>query len=226
MAEQKELDLEDKNYISWLPDELILIILSKLDFSNEARTTILSTRWRNLWTFPTTVLRFDASDMIPSDTDYFQCYHHSMAKNIKLEHIVDQTLAQYTVMRTYGIRYFSNQNHIVPIELIEWIIVAYGVEERLSRFSHHFHQFRRGCLNRIRTSLRYMCPAEHIPDKIEVDVSNLDIGDSVSMQDVMVHTSLKLISKNETMQLVSKLLQLRWMRKLDVGGSMRMIVAY
>ncbi|KAL6525504.1 hypothetical protein OROHE_015811 [Orobanche hederae] len=34
--------------------------------------------------------------MVPSDTDYFQCYHHSMAKNIKLEHVVDQTLAQYT----------------------------------------------------------------------------------------------------------------------------------
>ncbi|KAL6499225.1 hypothetical protein OROHE_026253 [Orobanche hederae] len=56
-----------------------------------------------------------------------------------------------------------------------------------------------GCLNRIRTSLRYMCPAEQIPDKIEVDVSNLDIGDSVSMHDVMVHPSLKLLSKNETM---------------------------
>ncbi|KAL6520588.1 hypothetical protein OROMI_032148 [Orobanche minor] len=96
MAEQKELDLEDRDYINWLPDELILIILSKLDLSNGARTTILSTRWRNLWTFPTTVLRFDASDMVPSDTDYFQCYHHSMAKNIKLEHVVDQALAQYT----------------------------------------------------------------------------------------------------------------------------------
>ncbi|KAL6521631.1 hypothetical protein OROGR_018200 [Orobanche gracilis] len=56
-----------------------------------------------------------------------------------------------------------------------------------------------GCLNRIRTSLRYMCPAEHIPDKIEVDVSNLDIGDSVPMHDVMVHPSLKLLSMNETM---------------------------
>ncbi|KAL2522788.1 Ribosomal protein L25/Gln-tRNA synthetase [Forsythia ovata] len=55
-----------------------------------------------------------------------------------------------------------------------------------------------GRLNRIRTSLKYLCPAEQIPAKIEVDVSNLDIGDKVSMNDVVVHPSLKLLSKNET----------------------------
>ncbi|CAK9166447.1 unnamed protein product [Ilex paraguariensis] len=56
-----------------------------------------------------------------------------------------------------------------------------------------------GNLNRIRTSLKYMCPAEHIPSKIEVDVSNLDIGDRVFMRDIEVHPTLKLVSKNETL---------------------------
>ncbi|KAK2657414.1 hypothetical protein Ddye_010466 [Dipteronia dyeriana] len=56
-----------------------------------------------------------------------------------------------------------------------------------------------GRLNRIRTTLKYLCPAEHIPPKIEVDVSNLDIGDKVLMNDVEVHPSLKLLSKNENM---------------------------
>lgn len=56
-----------------------------------------------------------------------------------------------------------------------------------------------GSLNRIRTSLKYLCPAEHIPQKIEVDVSGLDIEDKVSMNDVVVHPSLNLLSKNETM---------------------------
>ncbi|KAK6152696.1 hypothetical protein DH2020_012335 [Rehmannia glutinosa] len=56
-----------------------------------------------------------------------------------------------------------------------------------------------GCLRKIRTSLRYMSLAEHIPAKIEVDVSKLDIGDGVSMHDVVVHPSLKLLSKNETL---------------------------
>ncbi|XP_059457885.1 uncharacterized protein LOC132187555 [Corylus avellana] len=56
-----------------------------------------------------------------------------------------------------------------------------------------------GHLNRVRASLKYRCPAEHIPPKIEVDVSNLDIGDRILMRDVEVHPSLKLLSKNENM---------------------------
>jgi large subunit ribosomal protein L25 len=56
-----------------------------------------------------------------------------------------------------------------------------------------------GFLQKIRTSLVYLCPAEHIPPKIEVDLTNLDIGDRVLMQDIPVHPALKLLSKNETM---------------------------
>ncbi|PQQ18163.1 uncharacterized protein Pyn_35980 [Prunus yedoensis var. nudiflora] len=56
-----------------------------------------------------------------------------------------------------------------------------------------------GHLNKIRTILKYLCPAEHIPPKIEVDVSKLDIGDRVFIPDVEVHPSMKLLSKNETM---------------------------
>ncbi|KAF5752919.1 Ribosomal protein L25/Gln-tRNA synthetase anti-codon-binding domain [Tripterygium wilfordii] len=56
-----------------------------------------------------------------------------------------------------------------------------------------------GALNMIRTSLRFLCPAEYIPQKIEVDVSNLDVGDRIFMRDIEIHTSLKLLSKNENM---------------------------
>ncbi|CAL5371091.1 unnamed protein product [Camellia sinensis] len=55
-----------------------------------------------------------------------------------------------------------------------------------------------GTLNRIRTTLKYLCPAEHIPPKIEVDISNLDIEDKVFMHDIEVHPSLKLLSKDES----------------------------
>ncbi|XP_057487897.1 uncharacterized protein LOC130773944 [Actinidia eriantha] len=55
-----------------------------------------------------------------------------------------------------------------------------------------------GHLNRIRTTLKYLCPAEHIPPKLVVDISNLDIGEKVFMQDVTVHPSLKLLSKDES----------------------------
>ncbi|GJN40665.1 hypothetical protein PR202_gb29922 [Eleusine coracana subsp. coracana] len=56
-----------------------------------------------------------------------------------------------------------------------------------------------GFLQKIRTSLVYLCPAEHIPPKIVVDLTNLDVGDRVLMHDIPVHPSLKLLSKNETM---------------------------
>ncbi|KAK7263099.1 hypothetical protein RJT34_30683 [Clitoria ternatea] len=56
-----------------------------------------------------------------------------------------------------------------------------------------------GILNKIRPSLKYLCPSEHIPSKIVVDVSNLDIEDRIFMRDIEVHPSLKLLSKNENM---------------------------
>lgn len=56
-----------------------------------------------------------------------------------------------------------------------------------------------GYLQKLRTSLRYLCPTEHIPQKIEVDLTNLDIGDRVLMSNIEVHSSLKLLSKNDAM---------------------------
>lgn len=54
-----------------------------------------------------------------------------------------------------------------------------------------------GHLKMMRSTLKYLCPAEHIPQKIEVDISNLDIEDGLFMRDIEVHPSLKLLSKNE-----------------------------
>ncbi|KAL3583705.1 hypothetical protein D5086_014766 [Populus alba] len=56
-----------------------------------------------------------------------------------------------------------------------------------------------GHLKMMRSTLKYLCPAEHIPQKIEMDISNLDIDDGLFMRDIEVHSSLKLLSKNENM---------------------------
>lgn len=56
-----------------------------------------------------------------------------------------------------------------------------------------------GYLHIVRRSLRYLCPAEHIPPKIEVDVSKLDIEDQLLMHEIDVYPTLKLLSKNEAM---------------------------
>ncbi|KAF8085480.1 hypothetical protein N665_0666s0027 [Sinapis alba] len=56
-----------------------------------------------------------------------------------------------------------------------------------------------GNLRSMRSTLKLVGPAEHMPSKIEVDVSKLDIEDKVLMQEVEFHSSLKLLSKNETL---------------------------
>lgn len=56
-----------------------------------------------------------------------------------------------------------------------------------------------GYLNKIRTSLKFLCPSEHIPQKIEVDISNLDIGDKVTMKHIEVHPAMKFLGKDEKM---------------------------
>ncbi|KAK8961621.1 hypothetical protein KSP40_PGU009187 [Platanthera guangdongensis] len=53
-----------------------------------------------------------------------------------------------------------------------------------------------GYLHKIRTSLKYLCPSEHIPQKIEVNIANLDIGDKICLRDIKVHPSLKLLSRD------------------------------
>ncbi|OVA10499.1 hypothetical protein BVC80_8985g34 [Macleaya cordata] len=54
-----------------------------------------------------------------------------------------------------------------------------------------------GYLKTMKRRLIYQGQAELIPQKIEVDVSNLDIGDKVFIRDLEVNPSLKLLIKNE-----------------------------
>ncbi|CAD5328833.1 putative ribosomal protein L25 [Arabidopsis thaliana] len=53
-------------------------------------------------------------------------------------------------------------------------------------------------LNTIKRTVKFLCPAEIIPPYIEVDLSQLDIGQKLVMGDLKVHPALKLIkSKDE-----------------------------
>ncbi|KAK7251080.1 hypothetical protein RIF29_33964 [Crotalaria pallida] len=78
-----------------------------------------------------------------------------------------------------------------------------------------------GILNRIRPSLKYLCPSEHIPSKIEVDVCKLDIEDRIFMRDIEIHPSLKLLSKNENMPICKIVATSLGNRDLLGSGSLR-----
>ncbi|KAJ4770825.1 50S ribosomal protein L25 [Rhynchospora pubera] len=58
-----------------------------------------------------------------------------------------------------------------------------------------------GYLHKVRNALKYECPLEHIPQKIDVDISNLDIGDKIFAHDLQVDSSLKLLSNKITVPL-------------------------
>lgn len=79
-----------------------------------------------------------------------------------------------------------------------------------------------GYINKIRDNLKYLCPSEHIPSKVEVDVSTLDIGDRVSIHDVQIHPSLKLLSNNEALPVC----KITATRLQDSGPSNRGIISY
>lgn len=54
-----------------------------------------------------------------------------------------------------------------------------------------------GYLNTIRRTVKFLCPADLIPPYIDVDLSELDIGQTLLMRDLKVHPSLKLLKAKE-----------------------------
>ena len=47
--------------------------------------------------------------------------------------------------------------------------------------------------NTIKRTVKYLCPADIVPPYIEVDLSELDVGQKLLMRDLKVHPALKLI---------------------------------
>lgn len=63
----------------------------------------------------------------------------------------------------------------------------------LVTITHHFTIFSGASLNTIKRTVKYLCPADIIPPYIDVDLSELDVGQKVLMGDLNVHPALKLL---------------------------------
>lgn len=47
--------------------------------------------------------------------------------------------------------------------------------------------------NTIKRTVKYLCPADIVPPYIDVDLSELDVGQKLLMKDLKVHPALKLL---------------------------------
>ncbi|KAE9459541.1 hypothetical protein C3L33_08516, partial [Rhododendron williamsianum] len=54
-------------------------------------------------------------------------------------------------------------------------------------------------LNIIKRTVKYLCPADVIPPYIDVDLSELDVGQKLLMGDLKVHPDLKLVSQKSNL---------------------------
>ncbi|GLJ23893.1 hypothetical protein SUGI_0454030 [Cryptomeria japonica] len=54
-----------------------------------------------------------------------------------------------------------------------------------------------GYLNTIKRTVKYLCPTDLVPPYIDVDLSELDVGQKILMRDLKVHPFLKLIQQDE-----------------------------
>ncbi|XP_030960578.1 F-box/FBD/LRR-repeat protein At5g53840-like isoform X2 [Quercus lobata] len=77
ITNQKRINLS-QDRLSDLPDEILVSILSLLKLEERQRTSILSRRWRYLWTFVTCNLVFDKSRLQPVWEKY-KCHEISIA---------------------------------------------------------------------------------------------------------------------------------------------------
>jgi len=61
----------------------------------------------------------------------------------------------------------------------------------------HIRNLAGASLNTIKRTVKYLCPADIIPPYIDVDLSELDVGQKLVMGDLKVHPALKLLQSRD-----------------------------
>ncbi|KAL5562030.1 hypothetical protein UlMin_031777 [Ulmus minor] len=120
---------EDQDYLSCLPDEILLLILSRLPLIEAGRTSVLSQRWKNLWSLITSRLDFEAPQRMKD-----MRWGKKGRKEEKLKYIkwVDQTLSSHPVPEVEELRICFDLNKAFADSIDRWI--EFAAEKRVKRF--------------------------------------------------------------------------------------------
>lgn len=68
---------------------------------------------------------------------------------------------------------------------------------RALNFNFFSTNFTGAYLNTIKRTVKFLCPAEIVPPYIDVDLSELDVGQKLVMGDLKVHPALKLVQSKD-----------------------------
>ncbi|KAM7492147.1 hypothetical protein LguiA_035068 [Lonicera macranthoides] len=130
---------EDK--ISGLPDEILAEILSLLTFKEAIATSILSRRWRYLWTFITRKLSFDTRKRLCDKAFYQESFRRDVFKyrakfvgwvnHVLKHHQCTTEVDQFRVCFSLGASYSAN--------LDNW--VKFAVEKRVRKLELNLTNF-------------------------------------------------------------------------------------
>ena len=80
------------------------------------------------------------------------------------------------------------------LEMLFGIILFFLFCSQFMVCTNELHLFLSGAyLNTIKRTMRYLCSADIVPPYIDVDLSELDVGQKLVMGDLKVHPALRLL---------------------------------
>ncbi|KAL5562031.1 hypothetical protein UlMin_031778 [Ulmus minor] len=125
---QGETERENQDYISYLPDDIMVQILSRLPLSDAVRMNVLSRNWEKLWSLNASILDFEAAQKM-KDMRWGRRDQTEKNKYVKW---VDQTLRKHQAGEVEELRICFDLNRSFSDYLDRWI--EFAAEKRVKRF--------------------------------------------------------------------------------------------
>ncbi|KAK2409357.1 F-box/FBD/LRR-repeat protein [Trifolium repens] len=139
-----EKDYEKEDLINQLPEGISIAILSKLPINEAARTSILSKKWKNLWTYFSGTLEFEGSLIMKDmkkDMKKITGRHLQMAMEIMYDAErqtytwwINELLASLKCSSLQGLKFWFPMKSVTDID--KWI--RFAVQKKVQKLELYF----------------------------------------------------------------------------------------